>query len=373
MGRVVARSIFSFLLITTLSLAGSTAFAAGREERIVNNRPDRTWAQAVGGFFTSSKSVAVVIGISDYTGGYPKLAGTSGDADKMVRFLKNDAGFDIIYVLTEENATMSKVEHLMTDVIPNEVGQYDRFLFYWSGHGDQKITGSGNDARAFGFLPLFDSKFKIFSTMISMQDIARWDSYLQARQAIFVLDSCLSGLAGVQAKGIPELRLDQLSQTAHLLFTAGTDKENVIAGDRWAGSLFTDSFILGATGEATQAFGFVSSYSLVEYIGKRVLVEAQAVNWSSRLTPQLHELRASNGQFFFAIPKKDQNFSGRDEAGRAQTVESKGSQPLPQSKPPSLDDRQWIPTVRRDLPGPLAQPKNPMLYGTPLSGAATAK
>jgi hypothetical protein len=29
----------------------------------------------------------------------------------------------------------------------------DRFLFYWSGHGDQRISADG---RAFGFLPLAD-------------------------------------------------------------------------------------------------------------------------------------------------------------------------------------------------------------------------
>ena len=184
----------------------------------------------------------------------------------MKRFLIDDAGFDTVYVLTDDNATKEKVERLMTDEIPQMVGPQDRFLFYWSGHGDQMV---GTDRSAFGFLPVARSKARQFSTMISMEDIARWDRYLSARHALFVLDACLSGLAGVERKSARDTRLDQLSQTAHQLITAGTGTENVISSDKWRGSLFTDSFIGGAKAEARQSFGVVSLYSLIDFIQER--------------------------------------------------------------------------------------------------------
>jgi hypothetical protein len=229
--------------------------------------------------------------------------------------------------LTDEDVTKQKIDHLMTDEIPRVVGQYDRFLFYWSGHGDQMIT---TDNHALGFLPLADSKRDVFSTMVNMEDIARWNSYLSAQQALFVLDACLSGLAGSEEKGVQDTRLEQLSQSSRQLVTAGTDQENVIAGDKWTGSLFTDSFILGAKGAAQHSFGIVSLYSLIDYIQERVAIEKEAANWSKSLTPQVRKLRAGNGAFFFTLNADGTNVTGPLAATPNQTPESKGvGQPAP--------------------------------------------
>jgi putative tricarboxylic transport membrane protein len=135
-----------------------------------------------------------------------------------------------------------------------------------------------------------------------MQDLERWDGYLDARQALFVLDACLSGLAGYQTKAPLNARLEQLSLRARHLITAGTKDEIVISGDKWGGSLFTDSFILGAKGEARSSSGIVSLPLLLDFIQERVLKERQAVNWSKTLTPQLQSLQHGEGFFFFTPP-----------------------------------------------------------------------
>ena len=296
---MIKRTVLSSLLIASFVMA-TLACAHARKGEFSNSRPDRTWARTVGGIFTSGKSIAVVIAISNYigarAGGYDALATAKHDADKMVDFLLNDAGFDTVHLLTDEDATKSNIEKLMTDVIPNVVTQRDRFLFYWSGHGEQRVSGDG---RAFGFLPLADSKSKEFSSMVSMQDLERWDRYLDARQALFVLDACLSGLAGSQTKAPLNARLEQLSLPARHLITAGTKDEIVISGDRWGGSLFTDSFILGAKGQARNSAGIVSLPLLLDFIQDRVANERQAAGWSKTLTPQLQSLQYGEGFFFF--------------------------------------------------------------------------
>ena len=297
----MARTGLQLLLAALLIMAGAPAWAAGREDKIENPRPDRSWGRTVGGMFVSGKSIAVVIGISNYigegAGGYAALPTAKHDAEKMVRFLLDDAGFDTVYVLTDDYATKQKIDRLMTDVIPTEVGPRDRFLFYWSGHGDQRVMGG----RPAGFLPLATSKSRgEFFNMVSMQDIARWDGFLDAQQALFVLDSCLSGLAGVEKKSTRDELFAQFAKPAHHLLTAGTDNEIAIAGERWTGSLFTDSFILGARGQARRpSSNLVSLFSLIDFIRERVVVEKQAVNWSKTLTPQLRDLRGSDGTFFF--------------------------------------------------------------------------
>jgi hypothetical protein len=136
-------ALLAFAIV--LSIQSSVALGVGLDQKITNDQPDRTWADTVGGFFTAGKSVAVVVGISGYMGedkgGYPELRSTAHDAEKMVRFLKENAGFNIIYVLTEEKVTKERIEQLMLDEVRSVVGPHDRFLFYWSGHGDQ--LGSG--------------------------------------------------------------------------------------------------------------------------------------------------------------------------------------------------------------------------------------
>jgi uncharacterized protein YjbI with pentapeptide repeats len=282
-----------------LSIQSSAVLGTGLDQKITNDHPDRTWGDTVGGFFASGKSVAVVVGISGYMGedkgGFPELRSTAHDAEKMVRFLKDEAGFDTIYVLTDEKVTKDRIEQLMLDEVRIVVGPHDRFLFYWSGHGDQLVIGE----RKLGFLPLAKSKHDEYSTMVSMGDVARWDTFLSAQQALFVLDSCLSGLAGTEVKGLHSNRLQQLSQSGHHLMTAGEAGENVIAGDKWTGSLFTDSFIKGAEGEAQSYDGVISLWSLLDYIQRRVTIEREAVAWRNQLTPQINFLTAGPGAFFF--------------------------------------------------------------------------
>jgi hypothetical protein len=292
-------------LAIAIALVSNCASAEGRDERIPNRNPNRTWADHVSGWISSGKSVAVVIGISNYggPGGYPPLPTAKADADKMVKFLLDDAGFDVIYVLTDEKATKARISHLMIDEIPSLVGPNDRFLFYWSGHGDQKVRA--DSLIKFGYLPLANSKQgQEFSEMVSMDEISVWDQHIASRHTLFILDACLSGLVGVEKKAARDDRLDQLSEPAHYLLTAGTEKESVISSERWTGSLFTDSFIRGAKGEAPSYSGLVTLNSLIDFIKYRVVVEKNAVHWARSLNPQMRDLRGGNGSFFFPIPEQ---------------------------------------------------------------------
>jgi hypothetical protein len=330
---MLARNGLRFFIAALLAANCGANAASAHEEKIENPNPDRTWGRTVGGMFREGKSVAVVIGISKYigeeNGGYPPLSTAASDVDKMVKFLRDDAGFDTIYVLTDEDATKEKINALMMDDIPVAVGQFDRFLFYWSGHGDHYITRKKLDE---GFLPVFDSKRDKVSTMVDMTDIARWNDHLDAQQALFVLDACLSGLAGMEKKGVSDtLALaKQWSLPSRELVTAGTGEETVIASDRWTGSLFTDSFIKGAKGEAVKGeaeqSGIVSLYGLLDYIRRRVTIEKQKVNWNKSLTPQYRQLNDEDGDFFFTPKTGAVSASPPATIIPAHVLEAKGSE-----------------------------------------------
>ncbi|MEZ5936169.1 MAG: SUMF1/EgtB/PvdO family nonheme iron enzyme [Alphaproteobacteria bacterium] len=247
-----------------------------------------------------------MIGVSTYTGGYGDLP-TGDDARRMADFLLEQAGFDYVHLLTEEKVTRDRVAELMSETFPALLGENDRFLFYWSGHGDTRNVADG-DGKA-GYLALRDTAPNQWSRMIAMRDVGEWDRFLKAKQSLFLLDSCFGGIAGTVTKNRPpqQAKIDQLAQSGHHVMSAGTETETTIAADRWGGSLFTAAVLDGLRGDADAAReGFprdniISLTELKAYVQDRVLHELQELDWLDPITPQVRDLRKNAGEFFFLI------------------------------------------------------------------------
>jgi len=248
----------------------------------------------------TGRSYALLIGISQYidiaNDGFASLA-TTKDVERMRTFLLDTSAFDAVHVLSEERATKARIEELMVDTFPGRVRRNDRFVFYWSGHGIAREVGGGN---VVGYLPLRNSRRQQYHGMVSMDDIERWNRLLSAHQALFIIDACMSGLAGTQTKSdARSLSLDQLAKPARHLFVAGTATELSIVGDRWNGSLFTHAFIRGASGDAAPSAAVISLSHILSYVRDHVASEASRAGWRRTLSPQLRQLVQSDGEFFF--------------------------------------------------------------------------
>ena len=277
---------------------------AGLDE-VYQKRAGQSWgelAQSVLGLRGFGRSYALVIGISDYDG-YVDLP-TGNDAERMADYLIREAGFDYVHLLTEEKVTKDRISELMSDEFPALLQGDDRFLFYWSGHGDTRSVAEG-DGKA-GYLPLADTPLRKWSRMIAMADVSRWQKFLSARQSLFLLDACFSGLAGFvpQSKTPRDWRIEQLSQPSYHVMSAGTENEKTIASDAWGGSLFTAAVLDGLRGAADARSGFakdgiVSLTELKAYVQERVLFERQSAGWPDQITPQVRDLRLNAGEFFF--------------------------------------------------------------------------
>ena len=305
-----------FAAIIAVALSASFAFAeAPPPTRSDNGDIDDTYIKPEGrgvwgsllsglGLGSFSKSHALIVGISDFDA-YSDLP-TANDPVRMRAYLIEEAGFDVVITLTGQNVTKARIAELMVDDFPDSVGPDDRFLFYWSGHG---VTRQRGDA-AFGFLPLANSRPDRNSSMIAMADLARWDQFLQAKQVLYLLDSCFSGLAGVAPQSdLRRLNEGQLMGPSRHLLTAGTGDQETIAIDRLGGSVFTAAVLDGlrngladtANGQYP-ADGLVSVEELKLYVSSRVADEARISGWTNPITPQLREMRTSPGAFFFAVP-----------------------------------------------------------------------
>lgn len=294
-----------FLLCLALAQSAiCSAMAEGMDEARIRSDDvsavDKLLSRA--GFRNIQKSYALVVGISEFDE-FNDLP-TVQDPLQVASYLVEEAGFDHVHILTGDKVTKDRLEELMLDDFRTLVGTNDRFLFYWSGHGE--TLGDGVGAR--GFLPLKKSRKGRYSTMVSMDDVADWDSYIQAHQVLYLMDSCFSGLVGVAPQSdLGEITRAQLSGPSRHVITAGRADEQTIAVDQLGGSVFTHALLKGLRGGADAANalgkdGLVTVGELKAYLGQEVTRLRTRFDWPKTITPQIRDLRGSDGAFFFPVP-----------------------------------------------------------------------
>ncbi|MGJ4916690.1 caspase family protein [Bradyrhizobium oligotrophicum] len=318
-----------FVLVLTCGLA-----SAGIDETYTRPAGLPSWSDVYKTFFGSSefgKSYAIVIGVGDYDV-YPKLDAPPSDATRMRDFLRDEAGFDYIVTLTDERASRSRIETLMEKTLPKLVGANDRFLFYFSGHGEtRKLAG---DTKR-GYLILKPAGKEDWDEMLDMPRVMQWaENVGQSRHSLFILDACFSGLAALQVKGtVRDQTIGRLSQPAHQLVTAGVEDELSFASQ--GESLFTKAFIEAARGSRKPAPDGVASLSEIMLdVGRSIDEYRSMTGLKRRMSPRQYLLSARNnaGEFFFLQPERLQK---RD------------------SKPPSPISSTDVPTSK-GLDGPIS-------------------
>ena len=277
---------------------------------------DETWVKPGGGSWGADwfkplfhgdefgKSYAVVVGIGDYDS-YPRLEAPAKDAARVRDFLIQDAGFDEVVTLTDDKATFARINELLEEIYPARLNGNDRFLFYFSGHGDTRDLYGGKR----GYLVLDSAPRQGWSRMIDMPKVREWSAnFGRARQSLFILDACFSGLVGFEPKGgEDDETLERLRQPAHQLITAGDEGEQSFAAD--GESLFTDAFLRAARGEGDlTGDGLVSLNELMVKVGKLIDQRRNELQDKIKMTPRAWLARTDNnsGEFFFIAEAKQE-------------------------------------------------------------------
>ena len=236
-------------------------------------------------------SYALIIGISDYTAGWPKLPNVSKELDPVEEVLKIQ-GFQVV---RKDNLNGKELERAFNDFI-DKYG-YDaknRLLFYFSGHGHTMRGGSK------GYLvpsdapdPRVDDK-EFLRKSLSMDQILAWSRDLSATHALFLFDSCFSGTI-FKTKDLPEVPPDISAMTAlpvRQYLTAGDAGESVPANSTFTPA-FVDALKYGL-GDLDRD-GYISGTELGLYLRKEVPKH-------ERQTPQFGKIRdydLSRGDFVF--------------------------------------------------------------------------
>jgi formylglycine-generating enzyme required for sulfatase activity len=256
-----------------------------------------------------NKSYALVVGISEYRDSlaYANLP-TQNDPIDMAEYLCKQAGFDHVHLLTEERVTVARVRELMEDYYPKRLNSNDRFLFYWSGHGEDEKLGNIYS----GHLPVYHSQSQKYSTMIKMSDVKGWDKRLQTKtmQTLYLIDSCFSGLVGVvgQDARSKRLTLEQLAYPSYQILSAGSGNQKTFATEELGGSIFSrailDGLTTGKADKSTQKDGVISVSELRLHIAEYVRVKKSDIGVNFTMKPQLRDLHTNQGEFYFFTKTK---------------------------------------------------------------------
>jgi Tfp pilus assembly protein PilP len=182
-------------------------------------------------------SYALLVGVSDYTNGWPDLNSVPSELSQVETLLKQ-RGFEVIKVM---NPTSNELEDAFRDFV-DEYGldAANRLLFYFSGHGYTRLNNSK------GYLvpvdapnPRHDEK-EFIRKAYSMTNLLALARSIEASHALFLFDSCFSGTI-FKTKALPDappLITAMTSQPVRQFITAGDAGEEVPAK-----SVFTPAFI----------------------------------------------------------------------------------------------------------------------------------
>ncbi len=180
------------------------------------------------------RRIGLCIGIDRYKDRrIPALSVAANNAREMATVLKKRCGFDRVQVLTNEQATLSKIKQAILDQLVKETRVEDTVLVYWSGHGnhcddDDKDETDGTDE----YLIPHDGVFaleQLRQTMLIDDMFGRWLQALDGRKIILILDACNSG---GQIKGARSLPTDFFDSEISRARDIGQRQTVVLASSR---------------------------------------------------------------------------------------------------------------------------------------------
>ena len=245
------------------------------------------------GFYSGNH--ALLVGVSDYTDGWPDLESIPGELEK-IKNLLSKRGFSVQTVLNPNSRELSRA--FMDFIDEYGYNKDDRLLFFFSGHGYTRKSGKK------GYLvptdapdPRKDEK-KFLRKAVDMGQVLSWARQMESKHALFLFDSCFSGTifkTRALPKHPPHIN-DFTSRPVRQFITAGSAGEEVPAR-----SIFVPSFIKALNGEADiNRDGYITGTELGMFLHDKVL------NYSKIQTPQYGKIRdpdLDEGDFVFQLPK----------------------------------------------------------------------
>jgi hypothetical protein len=291
---------FSILVILILLILSAASHAAETRGLSVVAKDQIT--NQSGEVKLYNKSYAVIIGIDRYPN-LPQdrqLSYAVKDAQGVEQVLKRQYRFDKVFTLYDQQATKERIQELLTEELPGQMGEDDALFIFWAGHGNQEKKSDGD----LGYLVPYDGSIGKLRTVITMDEIKNTVSKaIPAKHVFYVFDACYSGLLTTRAVDNKSRRdlayLKEITrERVRQVLTAGGKGQQVLDSGRNGHSVFTGRLI-----EILEAKGdFVTANEIQAIIREKVSGDARARGYNQ--TPAFDAISGS-GDFVF-VPNIEQ-------------------------------------------------------------------
>ncbi len=244
-------------------------------------------------------SYALLIGVSDYTAGWPDLRNIPSELDRVEKTLRKQ-GFHITRIMNPDSKALTAAFEEFIDQHGFDVN--NRLLFFFSGHGHTRKGGEkGYLVPADAPHPLKDER-GFLRKALPMTQILSWSRQMEAKHALFLFDSCFSGTV-FKIKALPG-RPPHITRSTSLPV-----RQYITAGDAGdavpASSVFTPVFLdaLEYGWADLNGDGYVSGTELGIYLQEKVPQHTAQ-------TPQYGKIRdykLSRGDYVFILNSESGN------------------------------------------------------------------
>ena len=249
-----------------------------------------------------SESWALLIGINKYHN-ETHLNYAVADAERMHRLLTEKLDFpaDNVFMLLDEEATLINIKNEMKKLY-EVANDSDRVLIYFAGHGITEPLPKGGEE---GYLiPIEGDKDDLYTTALPMSEMKRISKRVSAKDMLFLMDACYSGLMGVGNRG---LSLDESADMSLRKIAAGGSRTVITAGRKgeiaqenaeWGHSPFVKNLVSGLE-KGMADFNddnYITARELGMYLTNQVTADTD-----NKQTPDVSYFTTDRGEFVFII------------------------------------------------------------------------
>ena len=249
-----------------------------------------------------SESWALLIGINKYHN-ETHLNYAVADAERMHRLLTEKLDFpaDNVFMLLDEEATLINIKKEMNK-LSEVANDSDRVLIYFAGHGITEPLPKGGEE---GYLiPIEGDKNDLYTTSLPMSEMKRISKRVSAKDMLFLMDACYSGLMGVGNRG---LSLDESANMSLRKIAAGGSRTVITAGRKgeiaqenaeWGHSPFVKNLVSGLEKGMADLNddNYITGSELGMYLTNQVTADTD-----NKQTPDVSYFTTDRGEFVFII------------------------------------------------------------------------
>ena len=251
------------IFVIACLLLAVDALSASRGISVQLRASESKNAEIVGEYRMYNESYALVVGIDEYTQGWPKLSNAVKDAELIAEALE-EKGFEVDLHRNLDSAELMQVFKRFF-ILKGE--RPDARLFVWfAGHG-ATVDGEGYLVPADAPVISEGADFKFSS--LALRDFGTYMRQSSSKHVYAVFDSCFAGTVFSAQRAMPPAAITRATALPVRQFLTSGDADQTVSDD----GQFRELFIRAIRGEErsdANADGYLTASELGMYLGDRV-------------------------------------------------------------------------------------------------------